>query len=136
MKRGIKNLYHVVSTNINTNKVNDIIENELEFDSSNSLANNNVKYPLPIASKMLKGGKKSRQTLNSGLTLLWDSEATNRMVKRNHINPYNTKLMDNKDKYSTYDGWYKTTHDVKVTFRMSEFSFRKIITYCFHVDNM
>ena len=42
---------YVMSTNVNnTNQVNDVVENELKFDSSNSLSNNTVKYPLPIVS--------------------------------------------------------------------------------------
>ena len=37
---------HVVSTNVkNTNQVNDTVENELKFDSSDILANNPVNIP-------------------------------------------------------------------------------------------
>ena len=55
-------------TNVKTNQVNGIIDNELKFDSRNILDNNPVQNPLPILTINLRGGKKSRQTLNSGLT--------------------------------------------------------------------
>ena len=64
MRNKINKLYHVVSTNINYNHVNYIIDNELKFDSSNSLANNPVKDPPHIVTLSLIGGKKSRQALN------------------------------------------------------------------------
>ena len=48
-----------MSTNVNTNtdKVNDAVDNELKFDSSNSLANNNMQYPLPTVNIRFRGGK-------------------------------------------------------------------------------
>ena len=41
----------------------------------------------------------------------------------------------NKVEYSTADGVYCTTHDVKVPFCMPEFSSSRIINHCFHVKN-
>ena len=41
-------LEHVVGANKKYNQVNDLIDKGLKFDSSNSLANNPVKYPQPI----------------------------------------------------------------------------------------
>ena len=99
---------HVVNTNIKHNPVNDVIDNELKFDRSNSLANNPVKDTLHIVTIMLRGRKKSRQTLSSGLTFLWDSGATKIMIKCKHINPYKSKLSDNRVKYSTDDVPYRT----------------------------
>ena len=59
---------HVMSTNlVGYNQLNGVVENELKFDSSSSLANNTVKYRLPIVNVSLRGGKNSRQTLKSGL---------------------------------------------------------------------
>ena len=43
--------------------------------------------------------------------------------------------MDNKVKYITNDGPYKTTHNVKVTFIMIELSSRKIITHSLQIYN-
>ena len=43
-------------------------------------------------------------------------------------------MRSNKVKYSTAAGVYFTTHDVKVPFCMPEFSSRKIINHCFHVE--
>ena len=75
-----------MSTNINTNQVNDAINNELEFDMIHSLSNNNVQDPLTIVNIRIRFGKKSRQTLNSGLTCLWDSGYTYSMLNHNNIN--------------------------------------------------
>ena len=48
-----------MSTNVNTNtdKVNDAVDNELKFDCSNSLANNNMQSPLPTVNIRFRGGK-------------------------------------------------------------------------------
>ena len=54
MRREINKLDHVVSTNIKYNQVNDVILNELEFYSSNSTDNNNVKDPLTISLEAVK----------------------------------------------------------------------------------
>ena len=96
MKREINNLGQIESNRINTNKVNDIFYNELKFDSSNSLANNHVQYPLPMVTKRLRGVKISRQTSNSGLTCLLDSGYTYSMIKCRHFNAYKYTLRANK----------------------------------------
>ena len=57
-----------MSTNIKSNQLNNIIEDELKFDSSNSLDNNPVNNLLPIVTISLIDGKKYRQTLKSGIT--------------------------------------------------------------------
>ena len=43
--------------------------------------------------------------------------------------------MAKKAEYNTASGPYKTTHDVKVTFIMPQFSNRNIITHLLHSDN-
>ena len=62
--RGELIIWKIVITNINTNKVNEIVDNELIFDSSNSLSHNPVQDPLPIVTIILRFSKNSRQTLN------------------------------------------------------------------------
>ena len=124
-----------MSNNIKTNQVDDVVDNELKFDSSNSLATNNVQNNLPMVNLRLRVGKKYIQTLNSGLTLLWDIGSTYIIIKIKHINPYNSKLRAKKVKYINSSGPYKTTHDVKVPFSMTEFSNKRIITHRFHIDN-
>ena len=126
---------HIVSTNIKTNQVDDAVDNELKFDGINSLSNNYVQDPLPMVTISLRVSKKSRQTLNSGLTLLWQIGSTDIMIKPNNVNPNNSKLRANKFQYNMAFGPYKTTHDVKVLFIMPQFSNRKIITHRFHIDN-
>ena len=71
----------------------------------------------------------------AGLICLWDSGATNIMVKIRHTKHYERKMRSNKVEYITAAGAYCTTHDVKVTFCMPEFSISKIIYHRFHVDN-
>ena len=127
---------HIVSNNIKTNKINYIIENELKFYSSNSLANDHVKYKLAIVTIRLRGGKNDRQNLNLGLICLWDIGSNESTTKRKNINIYKYKLRANKVEYSTSAGPYKTTHDAKVTFRILEFPSSKIITHRLPVDNM
>ena len=56
-KRKINYLDHIVSTDIKSNQVNEVIYNEVKFYSRNSLANNTVNYPLPIVTLSLRGGK-------------------------------------------------------------------------------
>ena len=80
--------YHVLITNINHNQVNDAIYNELKFDGSNNLVNNTVEDSLTILTIMLRGGKYSRQTFKSGLTCLYNSGATDSMIKLMHIHIY------------------------------------------------
>ena len=107
-------MYQIVSNNINYNQVNDFIDNELKFYSSNSLAINPVNNAPPIVTVRLTGGKNHRHTLKSGITWLWDSEASGSMINLKHINPYKIKLRANKFIYITVSGPYTTTHDVKV----------------------
>ena len=53
----ITDLGHLVSTNIKSDNVNDIIENELKFDIGNILANNPKKDPLYIVTLSLRVSK-------------------------------------------------------------------------------
>ena len=123
-------------TNINYNQVNNVIDNELKFYSGNILANNPVKVPLTIVTISLIGGKKSIHTLKSYIICLWFIGATNRMIKCKHINRYKSKLIFNKVEYIIADGPCKTTHDVKVSFILPGFYSSRIITHCFHMDNV
>ena len=136
MRREINKLDHVVSTNIDHIQVNDVIYNELKFDSSNSLSNNPVKDTLPIVTIILIGGKHYRNNLNSVITCLWDSRDTGSMINLKHINPYNPKLRSYKVDYIIYFGPYRTTHDVKVPFIMPDFPIRKTITHRVHIDKV
>ena len=119
----------VVSNNVNkTNQVNDVVDNGLKFDSINSLANNPIKYTLLIVTIRLRGDKKYRQNISKGLTCLWESGSTDRMINFKHINPSMYKLRANQVEYSMAAGPYKTTHGVKVPFRMLDFSSRNFNT--------
>ena len=126
---------HVESTNINDNKLNDVIENELKFDSSNSLTNDTVEDPRPMVTLSLIGGKNFRHNLNSVITYLWYSGSTYSMIRCNNINPSNSKLMANKVEYITASGPYKITHDVKVTLSIPKFSSRNFITRLFQIGS-
>ena len=54
----------------------------------------------------------------SGLTCLWDSKSNNIMVKSKDTITYERRIHSNKVEYSTAEGPYCTTHDVKVPFCM------------------
>ena len=71
----------------------------------------------------------------SGLTCLWDSGSTNRMIKWRHTRPYEHNIIFNNMEYSTAAGSYCTTHDVKVRFFMPEFSSSNIILHHFQIHN-
>ena len=68
-RREINKLDHVTSNNIKQNKVNSVIGNELEFDSSHILANNTVKYPLHIVT----------------ISLIWDRNYTYLELRSNML---------------------------------------------------
>ena len=57
------------------------------------------------------------------------------MINRQHTKNYERKMWSNKVEYSTSNGVYCTTHDVKIPFCIPEFFSSKIINFCFHVDN-
>ena len=57
------------------------------------------------------------------------------MIKRGHNKHYERKIQSNKAEYSTSDGMYCNTHDVKLTFCMRALSSSKIINHHFQVDN-
>ena len=123
-------LYHIVNNNIKTNKNqrNDAIENQPKFDNIFNLSSGN-KYPLPVVNVSLRGGKKKRATTVAGLTCLWDSGATDSMIKIKHTKYYKLKMQYNKVEYSTAAGLYFKTHYIKVHFCMPEFSSIKIIEH-------
>ena len=58
-----------MTNNIKTNKdqCNDAIENELKFDNSFNLSRG-IKYPLPVVTVSLRGGKKHIAMTVAGLT--------------------------------------------------------------------
>ena len=60
MKRQINKLDDIVSTNINTNQVYDVVDNELKFDIIISLANNHVQNNLPMVTVRLIVGELSQ----------------------------------------------------------------------------
>ena len=114
---------------------NDVIYNEPTLDNSSFNLSSCTRYPLPVVTVQLGGGKKHRATVVAGITCLWCIGATDSMIKRQHTNHYELKMRSNRVYYSTADGVYCATHDVKVPFFMPEFSGSKIINHRFHVDN-
>ena len=67
--------------NIKKNKIqrDDSIEREEKFDNKFSLSSR-TKYPLLVVTVSLRGGKKEKATMISGLTCLWYSGDTNSMI--------------------------------------------------------
>ena len=100
------------------NQYNDAIDNYPTLDNSSFNLSSGTRYPLPVLTVSLQGGKKHRATVVANITCLWDSGATNSMIKRRHTKHYERKMRFNRVEYSTDAGVYCTTHDVKVPFFM------------------
>ena len=111
-------LDHVVTNNLNNNKdkINEAINSEPTFDTSNFSLSRGTSNRLPVVTVSLQGRKKNRATTVAGITCLWDSGANGKMIKRQHTNNYERKMRSNKVEDITAAGVYCTTHDVKVTF--------------------
>ena len=114
---------------------NEAIDNDPTLDNSSFRLSSGTSDPLPVVTVSLLVGKKHRGTIVAGLTFLWDSGATNSMIKIRHTKHYERKMRSNIVEYSTASGVYCTTHDGKVPFCMPELSGSKIINHRFHVDN-
>ena len=85
----INRLYNVLINNIkkNNNQHNDAIENEPKFNNIFSLSIG-TKDPLPVVTFSIRGGKKQISSMVDGLTLLWNSRATNSVIKIKHTKNY------------------------------------------------
>ena len=57
------------------------------------------------------------------------------MIRRTHTEYYECRMRSNKVECSTVAGTYITTHNIKVTFCIPEFSSSRIISHRFHIDN-
>ena len=66
---------------INKDQNNDAIYNEPTFDMNSSNLSSGTKDPLPVVAVSLLGGKKHIATTVAGLTCLWYSRSTDRMIK-------------------------------------------------------
>ena len=130
-------MYHIVTDNLKNYKdqSNEAIKSDPTFDNSSFNLSRGTSDPLPVVTVSLRGGKKHGATIVAGITCLWDSGATNIMIKRRHTKHYERNMTSNKVEYITAAGMYCTTHDIKVPFFMPEFSRSKIINHLFHVDN-
>ena len=73
------------------NQHNDAIENELKFDNKFILSSA-TKDPLPVVTVRLRGSKKQRAMIIYGLTCLWDSGATGRIIKRKHTKYHERRI--------------------------------------------
>ena len=116
-------------------QLNDAIYNEPKFDTNSFNLSIRTRDPLPVVTVGLQGVKKHRETTVAGLTCMWDSGATGRMIKTKHTNYYEQKIHYNKVEYGTAAGVYCMTHDVKVPFCMPNVSGRNIINHRLHVNN-
>ena len=88
---------HTVNDNIKTNKDqrNDAIENYPKFDNRFNLSNR-TKYPPPVVTVIIPGGKKQIEMTVASLTCLWDSIDTKSTTKRRHTKYYECKMRSNK----------------------------------------
>ena len=126
-----------MTNNLNNNKdqINESINSEPTFDTSNFNLSSGTSDPLPVVNVSIRGRKKHRAMTVAGLTCLWDSRDTDSIINRRHTKFYERKMWSNTVDYSTSAAVYCTTCDVKVPFCMPEFSSSKKINHRFHVDN-
>ena len=91
-------LDHVLTNNLKNNKdqINEAINSELTFDSSNYNLSSGTINPLPVVTVSLRGGKKQIETTVSSLTFLWGVRATNSMINRRDMNHYDRNILFNK----------------------------------------
>ena len=96
-------LDHLLNENIRTNKdqLNEAIYNDPKFDTSSFNSSSGTRDPLPVVTVTLRGGKKHRETNVAGLTCLWGSGSTDRMISRKHTEYYEQKIQYNNVEYST-----------------------------------
>ena len=94
-------LDHVVTNNIRTdkNRCNDAIENEPIFDNKFSLSSS-TKDPLPVVTVGLRLVHKQREKMVSVLTYLWDSGATDSMIKIKNSKHFEHIIFTNKEEYN------------------------------------
>ena len=97
---------------------NDTIDNYPTPDKSGFNFSRGARYPLPVVTVPLQGGKIHRSTVVSGPTFLWDIRATDIMIKIRHTRHYELKMRSNRVEYSTAAGLYCTTHYFKLPFCM------------------
>ena len=65
----------------NKNQCNDAIEYEPKLDNKFSLSSGPNKDTLPVVTVRIRAGKKNRENIIAVLTCLWDSGATNIIIK-------------------------------------------------------
>ena len=63
------------------NQYNDAINNDATLDNSSFSLSSGTRDPLSVVNVSLRGGKKHKATVVTDLTCLWDSGATNSMIK-------------------------------------------------------
>ena len=86
-------LYRLVTNTTKTNKdqLNEAIYNEPTFYISGFNSSRGTRDPLPVVTATLQGGKKHRATTVVALIFLWDSRATDSMIKINTLNAMNAR---------------------------------------------
>ena len=97
-----------MTNNIKTNKYrhNDAINNDSTFDTNIFNLSIGNKYTLPVVPVSLQGVKEHRARTVAGLTFLWDSRATDSMIKIKRTKQYERKMRSNKVEYGTVAGLY------------------------------
>ena len=96
----------------------------MKFDNSSLIIP--IQYTQLVVIVLLGGVKNSRKATTCSLIYLWDSRASNFMIKRKHVKPYKAKLRSNKTENNTDSSTYWTKHAVKVPFFIVVFLSRKI----------
>ena len=105
-RKEMNKLYHVVTNNLKTTKYQliEAINNKPTFDNNSFNLSSGTRNPLPVVIVSLQGGKKHRPMTIDGIKCLWDSGATNSMIKKKHTKYSEHKMRSNKVEYSMANG--------------------------------
>ena len=107
------------------------VHNELKFSNQSD----HFKLSIPATTVSVCEGKKSRGIHMAGLICLWDSGASDSMIKKLYVRKLLEKFRKNKQEYDTAAGIYTSNYEIKIDFMLAEFSTKKLITHRFHVND-
>ena len=90
---------------LNNDLINDVHNNELKLQSSKG-KEKSILLPCPIISVDIRKGKKARDIHVARLSCLWDTGASDSMVKKSFVCKFQEDFHRNKQQHDTAGGTY------------------------------